>query len=146
MPRRLCRVALLALVALVACKPRRPFCAQDLSGTWRHADDATYRFRAVDEGKVVTMEPFREGGGVAGQPPMRVALEAAPDKLAGWATTTAKTPLGKECTVRFQFDVVACETDRITVRSEQEYGMGEDCLRLPGQSPDIAENVLVRVK
>jgi hypothetical protein len=75
-----------------------------------------------------------------------VVLAPAPDRLKGSMATTAPTKSGKQCPVTFQWDVVACTPERITVKSEQEFGLAEDCSRLPGEAPDLADNVLVRVK
>ncbi len=137
--------ALLALCATLGCRKHRAFCDRNLSGQWRHADDATYRFRISDQTSAITVAPFREGGGVAGGPTYAIALTPSMNKLAGFAATTATTPGGHICQVNFQWDVVACTDDRITVRSEQEYGVGEDCQRLAGE-PDLADSELVRVK
>lgn len=137
----LCTVA-----SLAGCRKRRAFCPEDLTGEWQHADDATYRFSVKDDGAALTMHPHREGGGVAGGPDLLATLVPAADRLKGSLATTTSTPKGRSCPVTFQWDVVACAPGQMTVRSEQEYGIQEDCSRFPGEAPDVADSDLVRVK
>src|SRR5258706_6837365 len=59
-------LTLLSLLALSACsrcgKPTGP-CSPSIAGTWRHADDPSYRFLVDDQGDRILVHPFRGDGG-----------------------------------------------------------------------------------
>ncbi|MHB8418275.1 MAG: hypothetical protein ACYDCL_09375 [Myxococcales bacterium] len=124
-----------------------PGCDESLSGEWQHQDDSSYRFTARDDGRELTLKPYRVlEGSDAGLTPNDMSIELArtPVGFVGLFKMTESLEGGKRCQAAFDARIVSCEPGKLTLRIEQSYAVDQDCRRVPTGGPDIAEHVLVR--
>jgi hypothetical protein len=147
------------LSAAPACKRTRPpaprFCAQDLSGVWVNASDATFGYRLRDRGERVEGLFFHrapDGGTVQPDPteePIALDLHRSDTALAGAMHTFDRTPGGRRCPVEFGLSVTACNPGYLQVATEMATAIDESCKR-PREAdggeaqPDLAEFVWER--
>jgi hypothetical protein len=162
----------LAGLALLGCKPPRgpgghspapgePLlphskpddCVKNLAGSWHDTEDDTFHYRVRDDGKKVTIEPFRAPGvGVdhAEQKGTRmtIELERRPYQLVGVTRETAAFTFPgvgqKQCAFELRTRIVICEEDpsglRLVVESEQTTALKPDCSRASDEVIDVAQH------
>jgi hypothetical protein len=131
-----------------------PGCEALISGEYRHEDEPSYRYRAQDDGSLLTLHPYRlaEDGTPGETSPkaqdMVLELRRAPEGFVGVFRMTEMTgdaDGGVRCQALFAAKVLACSPTKLTLQIEQEYAMDQACKRVDTGAPDLAENVLVKV-
>lgn len=183
---RLLALAPVALLALLgpACGPKArpavpgpggeapvrvpPGCEASLAGDYHHAEDATFRYRAEDDGRTLTLTLVRAVPGPAGAPDAGTGGGAAPDAgtaagdgapggitvrlqrtprgFLGETLATGFTASGRPCPVRFPTELVACEARGLTLTTAASAQLGEGCeVAATGAAPEApTRQVLLR--
>jgi hypothetical protein len=131
-----------------------PGCEANLSGEYRHQDDPSYRYRAADDGRQLTLHPYRVSeDGTAGEvsphaQDMVLELNRTPDGFMGVFRMTemaGPADAGVRCQALFSAKVLACAPSKLTLQVEQEYAMDQYCKRVDTGGPDLAEHILLKV-
>ena len=135
-------------------------CHADLSGEYRHAVDAAFRYQARDDGTTLLLHVQRpqaaqapdaaaaaaDGGTGAAAAATTVTLTRTPKGFVGAATGVGLLRAAQRCEVQFPTEVVRCDRDVLVVRSACCATVSETCQAAPaGEAPRLLEHRLVRV-
>jgi hypothetical protein len=109
-----------------------PGCEENLSGDYVHAVDPSFRYRAADDGGMLslTLERLLADGGVAAVPSdggAWVVLFRTPQGFAGMTFGTGFTPGGHACPVAFPTEVVQCLDAGLALRAATTAEVNEEC-------------------
>jgi hypothetical protein len=103
-------------------------CAAELSGTWVHQDDPSFRYLGRDDGKtlLLVVERLRADGGTSGGPEGRIHLERTPQGFVG-VTRAEVYANGRTCLAEFPTEVVACEEGALRLETAPKAAVDEAC-------------------
>ena len=119
-------------------------CELNLGGSYHHSRDAKFKYQATDDGAHLAFV-ITPGVLAPGEKPMAMELDRTARGFVGVIKGETPTRDGKICPVEFRAEIVSCARDGVTLKTEEAYGVGEDCKRAEqGGEPDMAENLLVR--
>jgi len=130
-----------------------PGCEALVSGEYRHEDDPSYRYKAQDDGSVLTLHPYRvNDDGTPGEvspkaQDMVLELRRSPEGFVGvfrMTEVTGDADGGIRCQALFSAKVLACSPSKLNLQVEQEYAMDQSCKRVDTGGSDLAEHVLVK--
>ena len=126
-----------------------PGCEADLSGAYRHRDDATFRYDVRDDGALVHVVAYRQFGEtrqLIASPAADITLRRTPHGLVGEAQTRAPTLSGRRmCPVTFPYEITACAKGQLTLQTVREVRLAEDCTAQDAAHRTLVESVLLRV-
>jgi hypothetical protein len=127
------RIAVLSLIVLAAgaCSRRGGVCPGDMSGTWVHPGDLSAVYVVADRGDQVEISRVGADGGTPEQRPdslaSQVRFELKQKELRGTMSATAHTLSGKKCPVETQVAITYCKGRELTVQTEAQVPVDEDC-------------------
>lgn len=125
-----------------------PGCLANFGGSWRHADDQTWRYSATDDGGTLQLLAFRvfpSDGGTPAAPSARVTLERTADGFSGLAVADVLHPTGRICSAGYPTEVQSCSQGGLVLRAAAAVSLGDGCQTpLPPRSPVMLEHRLVR--
>lgn len=152
-------VLFLAVVALMSClRSRQPPsldsrsldpCSSDLSGTFQHATDPTWRYRGVDDGGelLLLMSRNLDGGfGPQDAGSIFVSLRRSDAGFLGEVHALGGLQNGTTCPVTFPVRVLSCSDAGINLSATSETFINESC-EIPARSQDSValEHELTRI-
>jgi hypothetical protein len=140
-----------------------PGCERELTGTYVHATNPSFRYQARDDGGTLVLDVVRtspetaDGGtadagtGVGEQPGsggQRIVLTRTPDGFRGATSGTAYPPGGKSCPVEFPTELTACPEEGLVLISAEEVSVHAlSCEPAPSAPrPAMVEQRLLRVQ
>jgi hypothetical protein len=124
-----------------------PGCEANLSGTYAHRDDNTYRYTISDDGQHLRLRAFRQYGGTRVElaTTSEVELQRTATGIHGESIVAAHTRLGQPCPVRFPYELTACSAEGLTLRTAQQLGLNDQCAVTDGVHLDLIETGLLRL-
>ncbi len=131
-------------------------CEQNLAGTYAHALNDSFRYRATDDGKTLVLEVERgqqapsdgaDGGTAPSEASQRIVLTRTPGGFVG-ATRALAFPQGAKCEVEFPAELTACTPEGLTLLSADEIAVSaSSCARAESApKPAMVEQRLVRLR
>ncbi|MBI5548462.1 MAG: hypothetical protein HY901_31655 [Deltaproteobacteria bacterium] len=117
-------------------------CDLNLAGRYRLSIKPFWRYQLEDDGTHVTLRPADPPDG--GDPDaMAMALSRTSRGLLGMVTGHARSVSGARCPVSFPAQLIACSPEGLTVRSEDELSLDDQCqMRRTSAAP--TDKVLLR--
>ena len=126
-----------------------PGCLADLSGTYVHGQNPSYRYLASDDGGTlfIAVERSRSDAGVAQMDanPVSVSLSRTAKGFVGETQAVLFVATGRACPVDFPTEIIACEDAGLILKSAISSAVDESCQ--PSQAPAhtvMAEHRLAR--
>jgi len=127
-------------------------CEQSQAGDYHHAQNPAFRYRGEDDGSTLVLQVLRaqEDGGVSaeagdGGSSLSIHLQRTPDGFVGETRSVGFTSTGAPCPVAFPTEVLACDEERLRLRSAATASFDEQCQPPPpGATRPRLEQVLVR--
>lgn len=118
-----------------------PACKVVLSGNYRHAKDAQYRYRASDDGNRLVLSALTP---LAGAEAPEVTLVRGSDGFKGETRAMVLNGQKRPCPLAYPTEVVSCDAEGLTLRTVQTRGVDERCQSQEDPEPHWAEHRLVR--
>jgi hypothetical protein len=107
-------------------------CGHNLTGSYQHASNSTYRYEAEDDGESLSLVIERLGpdGGLVpiqsdGGPSLQLAR--TPKGFVGLATGTGFTSAGHPCPVTFATELIECNDGGIVLRTAASASINDAC-------------------
>ena len=126
-----------------------PGCLADLSGTYVHGQNPSYRYLASDDGGTlfIAVERSRSDGGVTRTEanPVSVSLSRTAKGFVGETQAVLFVATGRACPVDFPTEIIACDDAGLLLKSAISSAVDESCQ--PSQAPAhtvMAEHRLAR--
>jgi hypothetical protein len=126
-----------------------PGCLADLSGTYVHGQNPTYRYLASDDGGTlfIAVERSRSDAGVPrlDANPVSVSLSRTPKGFIGETQAVLFVATGRACPVDFPTEIIACDDAGLILKSAISSAVDESCQ--PSNAPAhtvMAEHRLAR--
>lgn len=124
-------------------------CEVSQAGQYRHSQNASFRYRADDDGgflQLLVERPTLDGGFAAEDGGATISLTRTPNGFLGSTEATVFTPRGARCPVSFPTEVVGCPDGGLVLRAAVTASVDDNC-QLPKKvapAPKL-EHLLVRV-
>jgi hypothetical protein len=120
-----------------------PGCEANQSGSWVHASNEAFRYRAADDGGALVLTLDRGDGGT-GEP--EVVLARTPAGFRGATYAAGFNATGRECRVAFPTEVSACSDGGLLLRAAAKASIDDACQPPSAAAPpSMVEQPLVRV-
>ena len=126
-----------------------PGCLADLSGTYVHGQNPSYRYLASDDGGTLFIAVERSGsdGGLRRTEanPVSVSLSRTAKGFVGETRAVLFVATGRACPVDFPTEIIACDDAGLILKSAISSAVNESCQ--PSQAPThtvLAEHRLAR--
>jgi hypothetical protein len=122
----------------------------DLSGSYVHAVNPSFRYLASDDGGTLTLVLQRgqpdSGDPATGANRISVQLARTPKGFVGQTHATAFVLSGQTCPVEFPTEVIGCEDGAVLVRTAATTAVDESCRPPPsGSRAVMTEHRLLRL-
>jgi hypothetical protein len=117
-------------------------CDINLAGRYHLARRPLWRYLVEDDGDQLVARPLDSGDG-GGSEAMAMVLDRTGHGFVGTLSGSARAASGELCPVAFKAQIVACDGDGVTVRSDDAISLDGQCRmrRVEGQ---VTDKVLVR--
>ena len=121
-------------------------CDQDLSGSYALADDATYRYLALEDGGVLTLTASLASSD-GGLPKAVLTFRRSDQGFSGESVGQVILPKsGEECEAHFPAEVRGCADGGLLIASPDSTPLGEGCQTPPSPHPSPwVEHRLIRL-
>ncbi len=124
-------------------------CEANLAGTYRHADDDSFRYDATDDGRTLTLEVRRSwpdaGSPADGGSSARVVLRRSAQGFVGETRTPRPGREGTSCEVALPAQVTACLDAGIRLRIVERLRVDAACAPAEAAEPARGEHLLLRL-
>ena len=123
-----------------------PGCETNLAGLYLHRDDGTFRYQVDDDGSTLHVHAFRQYGSqhVELANAADIELRRTATGIHGESRATVPNQAGKSCPVVFPYELTACESSGLTLRTAQQLSVDAACHLEDAVHLNLIENVLVR--
>ena len=101
-------------------------CDKNLSGTYAHRRDPSFRYLGEDDGGTLTLALEREAGD-AGSAPLRIVLHRTADGFLGLTHASAFNAAHRLCPLDVPTEVTACPDDGLTLATLDRIDLDADC-------------------
>ncbi|MFN0061943.1 MAG: hypothetical protein ACKVPX_05450 [Myxococcaceae bacterium] len=109
-------------------------CGRSFEGEWVHSEDASYRYRATDDGQRLRLSVYRVGADGTETPTSNapeIVLERSAAGLVGESRAPVFGPGGQACVASFETRATVCTADELSLLSTERVWVDASCKTAP---------------